>query len=100
MFGKTITALGALLLSAAALAQAVVGAVTGVQGLVTVSTASTVANAVPGSPVADGNRYVTGSNGTLTLKMNNGCEVTLKPNQSLVIAGNVTCEALLAMIQP
>jgi hypothetical protein len=95
----------ALAISASAISQTQstnpiqIGTVDDVQGLVTVSDGSSVGNAVKGAPVVDGTRYVTSSTGSATLKMDNGCNVHLNPNQSLVVQDKQDCEALIAAIQ-
>lgn len=99
MWKKSSCAIAALLLCGAVLAQpAKIGKTTQVEGLVTVSDGASVSSVALESPIFDGSRYVTSSSGTVTLKFENGCEVRLKPNQS-VTARQATCEVLLASVR-
>jgi hypothetical protein len=77
-----------------------IGKVAEVEGVVTVSNGVTVATAVLGSPVIEGTRYVTAASGSTLLRMDRGCDIRLKPNESLLIDGNRDCAALLALVQP
>lgn len=77
-----------------------IGKVAEVEGVVTVSNGVTVATAVLGSPVVEGTRYVTAASGSTLLRMDRGCDIRLKPNESLLIDGNRDCAALLALVQP
>ena len=99
MLKKYFSGLGVFVLSGLVVAQAIIGSVSDVKGLVTVSDAATVSNVVLNSPVIDGTRYVTSSSGFVTLKLNKNCDVDLKPNQSLVVDQNLSCPALIALIQ-
>lgn len=78
----------------------VIGKVTKVQGVVTISDGVTVRTAVLGTVITEGNRFVTASSGAARLTMDNGCVINLKPKQSLVINGKGTCRELIALIQP
>jgi hypothetical protein len=79
--------------------QAVVGQATEVKGLVTVSDGSSVANVALGSPVIDGSRYVTSSSGSVTLRLDNDCDIVLKPSETVTIKRERGCAALLASVQ-
>ncbi len=97
---QTLFALGLATLSCMAVAQpAPVGTVQSVGGLVTVSDASTVNNAVPGMTFANGAQFVTSSNGTAVLRVGRDCEIRLKPNQSFTVDKDKTCDGLLALVQ-
>jgi len=106
MFRRCLLAALGLLIAANVLAQtaaavqkrAVIGKVTRVEGLVTVSDAIGVTRVALNDPVIDRNRYVTSSSGYVTLKFDKGCEVELKPNQALTVEDEKTCEALWALI--
>lgn len=78
----------------------VVGKLTDVQGLVTVSTGDQLTSAVNGGPLSVGNRIVTTGSGGATLVFNDGCKITMKVNQSLVIKEGADCAALLASVGP
>jgi hypothetical protein len=107
MFKKILFVVGAIAITASALSQVEVqapelrrlGAVGEVEGLVTVSDGSTIANVVKDSPVIEGTRYVTSSSGSAVLEMDNGCKIDLKPSQSLVVDGAKNCPALIAAIE-
>lgn len=93
---------GGLVASGAVWAQAtpkILGAAADVKGLVTVSDGTTVSSVVNRSPIVDGARFVTSSTGSVTLKFDQGCDIKLEPNQSLVVRGNNRCEAILASVQ-
>jgi len=107
MLKKSIALAAAIAVSVCAIAQtqapapapAQLGTVENVQGLVTVSDGTSIGNVVKGGPVIDGSRFVTSSSGSATLKMDNGCNITLKPSQSLTLQGKQNCDEMLAAIQ-
>jgi len=100
MFKKSFSALAIFALTGSVLAQGdVVGTAADVQGLVTVSEGATVGSVTAGSAVIDGSRYVTGSSGSVTLKLAQNCSIVLKPNQSVTVLKSKTCEALWASVQ-
>lgn len=82
-----------------AFAQAV-GTVTNVTGVATVTTGSSGAAIVSGAPIVNGARVITTSTGTVTLRMNNGCTVTVPGGHAVTVQSNLTCEQLQARIQP
>jgi hypothetical protein len=106
MFGRCLLAALGLLIAVNALAQpaalapkrAVIGKVVKVEGLVTVSDANGITRVALNDPVIDRNRYVTSSSGFVTLRMDKGCDVELRPNQALTVEDERTCEALWALI--
>ncbi len=103
MINKTLTIVGALALSLAAIAQTApssVGNVTNAQGLVTMSDGTTFATAAPGSAVVDGTRFITSTGANVTITLNSGCVITLDANQSVTILQNLSCAQLQASIQP
>jgi hypothetical protein len=79
---------------------AAIGKVADVEGVVTVSDGVTVNTAVRGRVIIEGNRFVTASSGTVHLSMDNGCDIKLKPNESLLVESGRSCAALWALIQP
>jgi hypothetical protein len=107
MLKKSIALTAALAVSVCALAQtqapapapAQLGTVENVQGLVTVSDGTSIGNVVNGNPVIDGSRFVTSSSGSALLKMSNGCDIRLKPSQSLTVQSGLNCDALIAAVQ-
>ncbi|HSI55574.1 MAG: hypothetical protein ACAH21_11330 [Ramlibacter sp.] len=98
-------ALGAALLCTSALAQApapapVLGTLVNVKGLVTMSHGTVVTSVADNTPVLAGSRFVASSTGSATLKFNAGCEAELKPNQTLTLDPDFTCEKLAGYIKP
>ena len=78
--------------------QSVIGKVTELAGVVTVTDGVRGGTATLGSPVVDGSRYVTSSNGRVTLRLDNGCDIKLEPNQAVTVRER-PCAALIAGIQ-
>ena len=98
---KSYLILGSSFLSSLAFAQgAVLGTVGNVQGLVTDSDGVSVSSTVPGEAIRDGERFVTSSSGSVTLQLNNGCTLTLQPNQAVTIDSRMTCRELVAAVTP
>ena len=88
--------------STAALAQGPgesVGVVQSVDGLVTVSQGNTLGNVVKDEKILNGARVVTTSTGSAVVKLNNGCLISLAPNQSVTVDPRLDCKALVASIQ-
>lgn len=106
MFIKSFIVIGSALLASAAFAQPAqparpsLGTVGNVQGLVTDTDQDRVTSTSSGEAIHDGERFVTSSSGTVTLKLNNGCEITLQPNQAVTIDSRMTCRELLAAVTP
>jgi hypothetical protein len=75
------------------------GTVGNVQGVVTVTDGATGGTTGTGSPINSGMRFVAGSNGSATLRFNNGCVVNLLPGQSVTVLRSMDCKALLAAVQ-
>jgi hypothetical protein len=106
MSPRLALAVGSLLIAAAVVAQTagpakrpVLGKAINVQGLVTVSDANGVSRVVSNNDVIDRNRYVTSSTGYVTLKLDKGCDIELKPNQALTVEDEKSCEVLWASIE-
>lgn len=85
--------------AAPAFAQAI-GTITTVNGVATVTTGTSGAAIVTGAPIAEGARVVTTSNATVTLRLNNGCTLTVPGGHGVTVRSNVPCEQLRASIQP
>ena len=81
-------------------AQPSLGTVGNVQGLVTDTDGASVTSTSPGEVIHDGERFVTSSSGSVTLQLNNGCNITLQPGQAITIHKNMTCRELIAGIEP
>lgn len=107
MFTRFLFAVASLLIAAAVVAQTagpspkrpVLGKAINVKGLVTVSDANGVSRVVSNNDVIDRNRYVTSSTGYVTLKMDKGCDIELKPNEALTVEDERSCEALWVAIE-
>ncbi|MES2632452.1 MAG: hypothetical protein V4669_05740 [Pseudomonadota bacterium] len=102
MSHKTLCAIALAVFTGAAASQGVIGQVTSVQGLVTVSDSTTVTSVVAGTPVTAGTRFVTSSTGAATIVVNtsgSSCTLNLQPNQSLTFEPNRSCAQLLALVQ-
>ena len=84
---------------ASAIAQAPLGTVVSVDGVVTATQGGTGATVRPGSPVVNGTRLVTTSSGRVTIRMNSGCVVNLAPGQALTVLQTMTCQELVAAVQ-
>lgn len=87
-------------LSAWAQDQKTVGKLANVTGLVTISRGGQLANATNGGPLVVGSRIISTSTGGATLKFDNGCDVTLKANESFTVSENKDCSVLLAGVSP
>jgi hypothetical protein len=96
---KLLLALSALI-GASAFAQAPLGTVSNVQGVVTATQGATGVSVGPGTAIQNGMRFVTTSNGSVTLRLNNGCTVTVPPAHGVTVLQNMTCQQLTAAVQP
>jgi hypothetical protein len=109
MFTRFISALACLAVTGAVLAQSatpspaggkpILGKAIEVKGLVTVSDEFGVSRVVLNNAVIDRSRFVTSSSGWATLRLNNGCEIVLKPNQAVTIEHEKPCDALWASLE-
>lgn len=84
----------------AALAQAPLGSVVNVEGVVTATQGATGVTVTPGTPIQNGMRFVTTSRGSVTLRMNNGCTVTVPAGHGVTVLQSMTCQQLTAAVQP
>jgi hypothetical protein len=85
---------------ASAFAQASLGTVTTVEGVVSATVGTTGVNVTPGTQVRDGMRFVTTSRGSVTLQMNSGCSVAVPPANGVTVLSSMTCQQLQAAVQP
>lgn len=100
MFNRSLGVVAALLMAGSAFGNAVViGKTAKVQGLVTVSTGTQVGMVAADHPIVEGSRYVTSSSGSVTLRLDGDCDVTLRPNQSLTVDRARNCAELWAAVQ-
>jgi hypothetical protein len=97
---KSLLAVGSALVATAAFAQAQLGSVASVQGVVTVTDGATGGTVAAGGPIANGMRFVATSNGSAVLRLNNGCVVRLQPGHAVTVLQTMTCDQLTAAVQP
>jgi hypothetical protein len=98
-FKKLLLALTAIL-GSAAFAQAPLGTVSNVQGVVTATQGATGVTVTPGTVVQNGMRFVTTNSGSVTLRMNSGCTVTVPSGHGVTVLQSMTCQQLTAAVQP
>ncbi|HEY0823041.1 MAG TPA: hypothetical protein VGD76_04575 [Ramlibacter sp.] len=98
-FKKLLLAMSALI-GASAFAQAPLGTVSNVQGVVTATQGATGVTVAPGTAIQNGMRFVTTSGGSVTLRLNNGCTVTVPPAHGVTVLQTMTCQQLTAAVQP
>ncbi|RYX90936.1 MAG: hypothetical protein EOO28_27450 [Comamonadaceae bacterium] len=84
--------------AAAAFAQPVVGTLSNVNGLVTVSQNNAIVSAGNGTTVVDGARIVSTATGNVTMQVN-GCSVSLAPNQAITVDSTQSCQSMQAAVQ-
>ena len=84
----------------AAFAQAPVGTVVNVNGVVTATTGTTATTVTAGTPIQNGMRFVTTSNASVTLRLNSGCQVTVPAGHGVTVLSTMTCPQLTAAVQP
>jgi hypothetical protein len=96
---KLLLALSAFV-GAAAFAQAPLGTVTNVQGVVTATQGATGSVVNPGFVVQNGQRFISSSNATMTLRLNSGCVVTVPAGHGVTVLQTMTCQQLTAAVQP
>jgi hypothetical protein len=86
--------------AASAFAQAPVGTVATVEGVVTATQGTTGVTVAPGTTVQEGMRFVTTSSGRVVLRLNNGCVLTVPPASAVTVQSNLSCQQLAAAVQP
>lgn len=96
---KLVFALSALA-GAAAYAQAPLGTVSNVEGVVTATQGSSVVSVAPGATIQNGMRFVTTGSGSVTLRLASGCTVTVPPGHGVTVLQTMTCQQLTAAVQP
>jgi len=77
-----------------------VGMAVNVTGLVTQSFRNQLSNVVEKMPLYVDARIMTSSTGGVTLDFDNGCDVTLKENESIKVSDDKDCAALWAAVTP
>jgi hypothetical protein len=97
---KNLVAALSLLACASAMAQASLGTITNVQGVVTATQGSTATTVTTGQAITNGTRFVTASGGSVTLRLNTGCTVTLQPGQAVTVLQSMGCQELAASVRP
>ena len=77
-----------------------VGMAVNITGLVTQSFRNQISNVVEKTPLYVDARIMTSSTGGVTLDFDNGCDVTLKENESIKVSDDKDCAALWAAVTP
>jgi hypothetical protein len=85
---------------ASVMAQGALGTVTNVQGVATATTGTSGAAVAPGTAITNGMRIVTTSSGSVTLRMNSGCTVSVPANSGVTVLQSMSCQQLQAAVQP
>lgn len=88
------------LAGASAFAQAPLGTVTSVEGVVTATQGATGVTVTPGTAIQNGMRFVTTSRASVTLRLNSGCTLTVPPGHGVTVNATMTCQQLTASVQP
>lgn len=88
------------LIGVAAFAQAPLGTVTNVQGVVTATQGATGVTVGPGTAIQNGMRFVTTSNGSVTLRLNSGCTVNVPSAHGVTVLQSMTCQQLAQAVEP
>lgn len=99
---KLATALVAVsaVLSVSAQEPKFVGRLINVTGLVTIGNSVGLSNVTERTRFAVGDRIVTTGSAGVTLDFDNGCDVTLKENESIKVSDSNDCAALWAAVNP
>jgi hypothetical protein len=97
---KSLLVFGSALVATAAFAQAQLGSVASVQGVVTVTDGATGGTVAAGSPIGNGMRFVATSGGSAVLRLNNGCVIRLQAGHAVTVLQTMTCDELTAAVRP
>jgi hypothetical protein len=97
---KNLMLAASTLVAASAFAQAPLGNVVNVQGVVTATQGATGMTVAPGQAISNGMRFVTTSNGSVTLRLNSGCTLTVPPGHGVTVLQSMTCQQLTAAVTP
>lgn len=100
MTTKKILLALSMLAAVSAFAQAPLGTVTNVEGVVTATQGATGVTVTPGTAIQNGMRFVTTTRGSVTLQMNSGCTVSVPPGHGVTVLQSMTCQQLTAAVQP
>lgn len=100
MTSKNLLLALSALAAASAFAQAPLGTVTNVEGVVTATQGATGVTVTPGTAIQNGMRFVTTSRGSVVLQLNSGCTVTVPPAHGVTVLQTMTCQQLVAAVQP
>lgn len=76
-----------------------VGVLKDVKGAVTVSSPQTTQRAASGTAVVEGASVLLASDGAAKLALSNGCVLTLKANQHLIVNSKLACADMQASVQ-
>src|SRR3712207_4600968 len=96
---KKLLLVAATLTASTTFAQTSIGSVVNVNGVVTATQGTTGVTVAPGTAIQNGTRFVTTSNGSVTLRLNNGCQVTVPANHGVTVLQTMSCQQLTAAVQ-
>jgi hypothetical protein len=96
---KKLLLVSSVFMGVAAFAQAPLGTVTGVNGVVTATQGATGMTVNQGTPIQNGMRFVTTTNASVTLHMNSGCVVTVPGNHAVTVLQSMNCQELAKAVQ-
>ena len=97
---KKLLAVLPIAVAGAAFAQAPLGTVSNVQGVVTATQGASGVTVAPGTQITSGMRFVTTSRGSVTLRLNSGCTVTVPAGHGVTVLQSMSCQQLAAAVQP
>jgi hypothetical protein len=97
---KLLISVTAGLAAAFAYAQTPLGTVSNVNGVVTATQGATGMTVAPGTVIQNGMRFVTTTNGSVTLNLNSGCAVTVPAGHGVTVLQSMTCQQLAAAVLP
>lgn len=78
----------------------IVGKTVGVTGLVSVVNGLQMTTVIENMPMVVDTQILTSSTGGVTLEFDNGCDVTLKGNESIKVSEARECKLLWALVKP
>jgi hypothetical protein len=97
---KKLLVLLPIAVAGTAFAQAPLGTVSNVQGVVTATQGATGVTVTPGTAITNGMRFVTTSRGSVTLRLNSGCTVTVPAGHGVTVLQSMSCQQLAGAGHP
>lgn len=99
-FANWLLALVALSTIHAQAAPGILGAVTRVEGVATVTQGDAGQTVAPGIAVHDGMHFVTASRSSVILRLHSGCTIVIPPEHSVTVLESANCARLAAAVGP